>query len=79
MIKIIYAQEELEIEGKSIFLAGPSPRDKDTLSWRPGFLKALETVGFNGTVLTPVSKQWSNSYAFDSQIEWEWEAVKLQK
>lgn len=28
-MKVIYAQEQIEIEGKSVFLAGPSPRDND--------------------------------------------------
>jgi len=53
-MNIVYTMEELpETIEKTIFLAGPTPRTKDVLSWRPEALKLLELFGFDGTVFVP--------------------------
>lgn len=55
----------------SIFLAGPTPRDSETSSWRPEALKILEEMGYGGVVFVPEEKSgdWKGSYT--DQAEWE--------
>jgi 8-oxo-dGTP pyrophosphatase MutT (NUDIX family) len=55
----------------SIFLAGPTPRDADTPSWRPEALRLLAARGFTGAVFVPEARDglWSRDY--DGQVEWE--------
>jgi len=76
-MKLIYAQEKIEIEGKSVFLAGPTPRSKDVESWRPVALKMFNQSKFNGTIMLPEMRHgWDQEYAYKSQIEWELEAME---
>lgn len=55
----------------AIFLAGPTPRDPETPSWRPEALKILEDMGYNGVVFVPEQDdgEWRGSYI--DQVEWE--------
>ena len=73
-MKVIYARQPLP---KSIFLAGPTPRDTNTESWRPKAIELLEVKGFQGTVLVPEDAEWSPKFTYDDQVEWEWEAISL--
>jgi len=78
-MKIIYAQEKIDIMGKSIFLAGPTPRKLDVQSWRPKALKMINESSFKGTVLLPEFKDRKNftkNFAYDKQIEWELQSMK---
>jgi len=83
MIKVIYAQEEIKDLGccnSILFLAGPTPRDKETKSWRPKFLEELLKVGFQGTVLIPEMRNpedWKVNFAYDKQIEWEHKGMEI--
>ena len=73
-MKIKYANQPLE---KSIFLAGPTPRTKNVLSWRPEALQLLRKHQFNGTVFVPESennKDFSD-WHYDNQVLWEWEGL----
>lgn len=56
---------------RSIFLAGPTPRDAETPSWRPEALQILEELGYDGHVFVPENEdgQWRSGY--EDQIEWE--------
>ena len=79
-MKVIYAQQPLETEGKTIFLAGPTPRKESVQSWRPEALIAFRDLNFDGTVLLPEfrdNKDWKNNFAYDNQIIWEQEAMEL--
>jgi hypothetical protein len=74
---------------KSIFLVGPTPRDKDTPSWRPHALELLEEFGFDGTVMVPEDAPgmpdiWTGEGTFSreemrligrAQVRWEWWAL----
>ena len=71
-MKVVYARESLE---KSIFLAGPTPRDTETESWRPEALKILETIGFDGKVFVPEDRNAKRSFEYDDQVQWEWSAI----
>lgn len=62
---------------KSIFLAGPTPRDDETATWRPDALELLRGLGFDGTVYVPENERWSKHDRYDDQIAWEWEALSV--
>lgn len=69
---VVYAkQNPPESWTHSIFLAGPTPRDPRTPSWRPEALKILEDMGYNGVVFVPEPGDggWAGSYT--DQTEWE--------
>lgn len=71
-MKIVYANEKFpEKVVKSIFLAGPTPRDAGILSWRPEALKMLKELGYDGHVFFPEPRDgiWRRDYY--GQIEWE--------
>lgn len=73
----IYAPEPVILLGKSIFLAGPTPRSQDVDSWRPHALEILEKrLNFTGTVMVPEHRHWDRNYDFISQVEWEWEGLE---
>lgn len=76
-MKIIYAQQDLsQITGKSIFLAGPTPRDPNVKSWRPEMLDELKQQGFEGTVLVPeMEGEWTADFEYGDQIDWETRAL----
>lgn len=62
--------------GKSIFLAGPTPRRNDVKSWRPEACKYLQEQDFNGIVYVPELSSKKALFNYDNQIEWEWEALE---
>ena len=75
-MKIVYANQSLPSQwSKSIFLAGPTPRDPETPSWRPDALRALEEQGYDGVVFVPETsdKQWHHDYI--DQVGWEEECL----
>lgn len=37
----------------SIFLAGPTPRERGVVSWRPEAINLLQQFGYNGAVFVP--------------------------
>lgn len=55
----------------AIFLAGPTPRDESTPSWRPEFLRELESRNYDGVVFVPEwpDGKWQSDY--DDQVQWE--------
>ncbi len=80
MPKIIWAQEPIgkkELKaGKSVFLAGPTPRTQEIKSWRPDMIKALNKLDTISEIFVPEPKNgiWQTEY--DHQVEWEYEAIK---
>lgn len=77
-LKLVYAQETLNaLIPKSIFLAGPSPRDKETVSWRNEAIDIFMDIDFKGTILIPELRDtFSNTFEYDKQINWEEMALK---
>lgn len=75
-MEIIYAQEEFpKMVKKSIFLAGPTPRNELTESWRKNALDILEKLGYDGTVYIPEPEDKAFYDNYDNQIEWEHAAM----
>ncbi len=72
-MKVVYTGDEApETVTKSIFLAGPTPRNKEEVeSWRPDALKILEDKGYDGVVFVPEDKDREFKKDYDDQIEWE--------
>ena len=68
--------DEIVIKGKkSIFLAGPTPRDENTVSWRIDVCDRLEKLGFDGVVYNPEYSSWKPKSSYIDQAEWEREAL----
>lgn len=62
--------------GQSIFLAGPTPRSAEVMSWRPVAIDMLQKAGFDGTVFVPERTDWSTMVNYDDQVEWEWDGLE---
>lgn len=58
----------------SIFLAGPTPRDEETVSWRPDAVEEFFRQKFKGTLYVPEGKILEN---YDAMIEWEDERLNV--
>lgn len=84
-MRILYSFDSLagsfETFEKSIFLAGPTPRDERVDSWRPAALGHLIAQGYNGTVIVPELEggalDWAKLEASrrSEVIEWETDAL----
>jgi len=57
----------------SIFLAGPTPRDKETKSWRSGAIDEFRKQGFHGKLYVPEGRILEN---YDDLVEWEDERLE---
>jgi len=62
---------------KSIFLAGPTPRDQNTPSWRPEALRILDKLGYDGYVFIPEDRSGTFSGDYTAQVEWETAALNV--
>lgn len=71
-MKPVFTMQPIE---KSIFLAGPTPRSAEVLSWRQEALAILERLGFPGKVFVPEAADWAPHDHYDDQVHWEWEAL----
>lgn len=74
-MKTIYAGETIENNKKSIFLAGPSPRNKKVISWRKEAIEILKELRFDGIVYIPEPRNGEYPENYINQIEWEEEAL----
>lgn len=77
-MKLVFADHAIPTSIiKSIFLAGPSPRDKKIIDWRHEALAYLKSINYTGTVFIPVpearfyGKDDSDNWTYDGQVEWE--------
>lgn len=74
MIVRYYEDKEIQRNVKSIFLAGPTPRDLKTKSWRPEAIKILKAMGFEGDVFCPEFKTRKfQDLQVKELIDWELE------
>ena len=72
---INYSDQEVIKGKKSIFLAGPTPRNESTNSWRNIALKKLDELGFDGVVYVPEYSTWKPKADYVDQAMWEREAL----
>ena len=76
---IIHSREELPKQlTKSIFLAGPTPRNDKSLGWRNEALQILDNLNYDGVVYVPENRDDKpfNPDDKDDQIEWEHKCLK---
>lgn len=70
-MKFNYSDEEILKGEKSIFLAGPTPRGEDAVSWRKEACNILEELGFDGIVYVPEYSTWKPKESYNDQAMWE--------
>ena len=80
-MQVVYAREPFPDRWtKSVFLAGPTPRDASTPSWRPEALRLLEAAGYDGVVFVPEDRDITgcaiNPENYGPQIQWEDEGLQ---
>lgn len=78
-MKVIYSDQKIVIPAgqKSIFLAGPTPRDQQTPNWRPEALIILDGLGFDDIVFVPESSSGQPKENYLYQAEWEYTALHI--
>jgi len=78
-MNIYYAQDEVNFEN-SVFLMGPSPRSKDTKSWRKEAVELFEKIekeyDFTINLILPEFKDSNFKFEKENQVKWE---LKCQK
>jgi len=78
-LEVNYSNQPVKIVAppqQAIFLAGPTPRDPETPSWRPLAIEALKELEYTGLVYVPeVESPDIGYYDYTNQVEWEWEAL----
>lgn len=72
---INYSDQEVIKGKKSIFLAGPTPRKANAISWRTDACKYLEKKNFDGVVYVPEYSTWKPKEDYVDQAMWEREAL----
>lgn len=80
MNNIIYPLDKIDKGCTSIFLAGPSYREKlsNTISWRSQAIELLRKNGFTGDIINPEHVDMSHpikDWSFTKQLEWETEGL----
>ena len=72
---INYSDQEVLKNKKSIFLAGPTPRDESVESWRTKACQMIEQYGFDGIVYVPEYSSWKPKVDYVDQAQWERDAL----
>ncbi len=76
-MEIKFTGDAVENSLPSIFLAGPTPRSEDVLSWRPQALELLKKHKFNGTVFVPENYNGKREYDVVQAAIWERKALHM--
>jgi len=77
-MKIVYSREDVPNEiDKSMFLAGPTPRDyTKNKSWRLEAIEILKSLNYNGVVYIPEERDGDFPIErLNEQIDWEYTAM----
>ena len=72
---MMISDQEVIKGNKSIFLAGPTPRGQDVVSWRKEACAILEKMGFDGVVYVPEYSNWKPKDNYVDQAMWERKAL----
>ena len=70
-----YSDSDVIKTRKSIFLAGPTPRKKEIVSWRKEAIKIFEENNFDGIVYIPENSDDTLFKDQLKQMQWEREAL----
>lgn len=75
---IVYSDQDLPNEVfKTVFLAGPTPRNNNVVSWRDEAIEIFKKNNFKGTLLIPEPSNGKFEHDYDDQVNWELEAMKM--
>lgn len=75
MMTLVYAREPFPTNvEKSIFLAGPTPRNNGK-GWRSRAVELLRTLNYDGHVFIPEPRNGNWAEHYDEQVEWEEEGL----
>lgn len=75
-MNIVYSNHQFPDKiNKSIFLAGPTPRDNTTISWRKEAIEILQSLNYDGDVFIPEPSDGKTYPNYDNQFKWEDEAL----
>lgn len=72
---INYSDQEVIKGKKSIFLAGPTPRGENAISWRTEACQTLKNLDFDGIIYVPEYSTWKPKEDYVDQAMWEREAL----
>ncbi|MDO4341199.1 MAG: nucleoside 2-deoxyribosyltransferase domain-containing protein [bacterium] len=72
---INYSDQKVIKNKKSIFLAGPTPRNENVKSWRIAACQKLNELGFDGVVYVPEYSSWKTKADYNDQVMWERDAL----
>ena len=75
-MKINYSDEKIIKNQKSIFLAGPTPREENSISWRKEACEILRKKNFDGVIYVPEYSTWKPKENYIDQAMWEREALE---
>lgn len=81
-MSLVYTHEDApDVIKKSIFLAGPTPRDYEKKkSWRKEAVEILESLGYDGVVYLPEYRDGKaiaeEDFDLSKQVEWEHKHLK---
>jgi hypothetical protein len=76
MLKVVYAGETFPSNiTKTLFLAGPSPRNDSHENWREDALQILGSKGYDGHVFVPLPRDGVFPKDYNSQANWEQTAM----
>ena len=70
-MRVNYSNEDVIKGEKAIFLAGPTPRSKDVISWRKEACDILRDLGFDGVVYDPEYSNMEPRENYEDQAMWE--------
>jgi len=77
-MKQIYSNQKYEKNNKSIFLAGPTPREKEIQSWRKEAISYFEELGFDGVLYIPEesNKAYYSEEGVVEDMSWDQNALE---
>lgn len=74
-MELNYSNQQIKTNKKSIFLAGPVPRNSSVESWRNEAIDILKKYNFNGLVYIPECEKFHNIEGDIDQMLWDREAL----
>ena len=66
-----YSDQKIIKGDKSIFLAGPTPRSEEVISWRKEAIEILKKNGYDGIVYVPEYSTNKPREGYEDQVLWE--------
>ena len=78
---LVYSGDKYKNLKKSIFLAGPTPRDKNVSSWRNKAIEIFKKYNFDGTLIIPerLGKPYYEKENNYEEIKWDLKALEEAK